>query len=288
MWPQTLKIRRPCCTGETIDIRGPYGTIGVILHLSFWRIKMRRVPFRCLIWTQPLFPGLEVQFFTTKDGDLVPVQRGIIRKPVKDRTASFWELIIGPGKVWKEKDKTEDYKGWDKAAFPFSLVQSQEGEALIGLAYFYYKGKKVSNLYYQVSNDTAGGFIFWDVDFNMTAWGEVEMTYKPGKVKKEKDLEKAYKKEVANRLPMKPLSELGEAVDGLGGDVDPNHALTMAMVVDNATKMPPSTNRWRIAKAPARAASLGSDRAKISALRIPIAVHSTPIPKNIATQMSSI
>jgi hypothetical protein len=192
-----------------------------------------------------LFPGLEVQFFTTKDGDLVPVERGIIRRPVKDRTASFWELIIGPGKVWKEKakkkdkkkqgkkDKTEDYSGWNKAAFPFSLVQSQEGEALIGLAYFYYKGKKVSNLYYQVSNDTAGGFIFWDVDFNMTAWGEVEMTYKSGKVKKEKDLEKAYKKEVASRLPIKPLSELGEDVAGLGGDVDPNHALTMAMVVDD-------------------------------------------------------
>lgn len=189
-----------------------------------------------------LFPGLEVQFFTTKDGDLVPVQRGIIRRPVKDRTASFWELIIGPGKVWQEKadkkkkgkkGKNDEWKGWDKAAFPFSLVQSQEGEALIGLAYFYYKGKKVSNLYYQVSNDTAGGFIFWDVDFNMTAWGEAKMTYKPGKIKKEKDLEKAYKKEVANRLKMKPLSDLGEDVAGLGGDVDPNHALTMAMVVDD-------------------------------------------------------
>jgi hypothetical protein len=187
-----------------------------------------------------LFPGLEVQFFTTKDGDLVPVQRGIIRRPVKDRTESFWELIIGPGKVWQEKAdknkkvKADDWKGWDKAAFPFSLVQSQEGEALIGLAYFYYKGEEVSNLYYQVSNDTAGGFIFWDVDFNMTAWGEVEMTYTPGKIKKEKDLQKAYKKEVANRLPMRPLSELGEDVAGLGGDVDPDNALAMAMVVDNA------------------------------------------------------
>jgi hypothetical protein len=195
-----------------------------------------------------LFPGLEIQFFTTKDGDLVPVERGIIRRRVKDRTASFWELIIGPGKVWQEKgkkkdkkkkgkkgrkDKEDEWKGWDKAAFPFSLVQSQEGEALIGLAYFYYKDKKVSNLYYQVSNDTAGGFIFWDPDFNMTAWGEVKMTYKPGKIKKEKDLEKVYEKEVANRLALKPLSNLGEDVDGLGGDVDPNHALTMAMVVDD-------------------------------------------------------
>ncbi|MCP4623064.1 MAG: hypothetical protein GY850_05980 [bacterium] len=129
--------------------------------------------------------------------------------------------------------------GWDKAAFPFSLVQSQEGEALIGLAYFYYRGKKVSNLYYQVSNDTAGGFIFWGADFNMTAWGEVKMTYKSGKVKKTKDLEKAYKTEVANRLALKPLSELGEDVAGLGGDVNHDNVLTMTMVVDDAIYQSP-------------------------------------------------
>jgi hypothetical protein len=181
-----------------------------------------------------LFPGLEVQFFTTKEGDLVPVQRGIIRKPVKDRTASFWEIIVGPGKVWKDnKNKEKKWKGWNKAAFPFSLVQSQEGEALLGLAFFYYKGKKVSKLYFQVSNDTAGGFIFWDVDFNMEAWGEVDIAYTPRTIANKKALRKAFKKEVANRLPMKPLSELGEDVAGLGGDVDPNHALTMAMVVDD-------------------------------------------------------
>ena len=73
-----------------------------------------------------LFPGLKAQFFTTKDGDLVPVERGIIRTPVKDRTASFWELIISPGKVWKDnQNKDPKWYGWNKAAFPFSLVQSQ-------------------------------------------------------------------------------------------------------------------------------------------------------------------
>jgi hypothetical protein len=181
-----------------------------------------------------LFPGLEVQFFTTKEGDLVPVQRGIIRKPVIDRTESFWEIIVGPGKAWKDnKNKDERWKGWNKAAFPFSFVQSQEGEALIGLAFFYYKGHEVSKLYFQVSNDTAGGFIFWDVDFNMSAWGEVDIAFTPNTIPNLKDLREAFKEEVANHFPMKPLSDLGEDVDGLGGDVDPNHALTMAMVVND-------------------------------------------------------
>ncbi len=180
-----------------------------------------------------LFPGLEVEFFTTENGDLVPVQRGIIRKPIKDRTESFWELIVGPGKVWKVADKVEKWKGWNKAAFPFSLVQSQEGEALLGLGFFYYQGKKVSKLFFQVSNDTAGGFIFWDDEWNVTGWGEAEIAFAAGTIKNESALQKAFKKEVANRLPMKPLPELGSDVLGVGGDVDQNNVLTMAMVKDN-------------------------------------------------------
>ena len=182
-----------------------------------------------------LFPGLEVQFFTTREGDLVPVQRGIIRRPVKDRTASFWELIIGPGKTWKDnKNRPNKWKGWNTAAFPFSLVQSQEGEALIGLAFFHYKGRKVSPLHFQVSNDSAGGFIFWDVDFNMTAWGKAELSYTPHTVKDLKALRTAYEIEADHQFPMYPLSDLGDAVSGMGGDVDQDNVLTMAMLVDGA------------------------------------------------------
>jgi len=181
-----------------------------------------------------LFPGLQAQFFTTKDGDLVPVQRGIIRRPVKDRTASFWELIISPGQVWKDnKNKDVKWHGWNKAAFPFSLVQSQEGEALIGLAFFYYRGNKVSDLYLQVGNDSAGGFIFWDADFDMTAWAQVGMDYEQHTVRHEHGLQEAFKRELAGRWPMRPLSELGDAVAGMGAGVNKNNVLSMAMVVDD-------------------------------------------------------
>ena len=184
-----------------------------------------------------LFPGLEVEFFTTDDGDLVPIQRSIIRKPVIDRTESFWEIIVGPGKVWQDnKNQEKRWKGWNKAAFPFSLVQSQEGQALLGLAFFYYKDSEVSKLYFQVSNDAGGGFIFWDDYWNMTAWGEADITYTPGTIKKEKAIMKAFKREVANRLPMKPLSELGDDVSGMGAGISQKNVqknvLTMAMVVD--------------------------------------------------------
>lgn len=182
-----------------------------------------------------LFPGLQAQFFTTKDGDLVPVQRGVIRRPVVDRTASFWELILSPGRVWKEtRGAPPMYKGWNKAAFPFSLVQSQEGEALLGLACFYYRGRDVSPLFVQVSTDSGGGFIFWDVDFDMAGWAEVPMAWAKNTVPpaRLRDLRSAYAREVATRWPQRPLSELGGAVAGMGGDVDQANVLTMAMVVD--------------------------------------------------------
>lgn len=181
-----------------------------------------------------LFPGLEVQFFSDDDGNLIPVQHGIIRRPVRDRTKSFWEIIVGPGKVWNPRDdKTKKkWRGWNKAAFPFSLVQSYEGEALLGLAFFYYKGDKVSKLYFQVSNDTAGGFIFWDDKWNMTAWGTADLAYTPRTFENETELQEAFANEVANRFPMKPLSEFGEDVTEMGGDVSKENVLTMGIVKD--------------------------------------------------------
>lgn len=182
-----------------------------------------------------LFPGLQAQFFTTEEGDLVPVQRGIIRRPVVDRTASFWELILGPGRVWKDAKSTDPkWNNWNKAAFPFSLVQSQEGEALLGLAFFYYREGDVSPLHIQVSTDSGGGFIFWDVDFDMSGWAKVPMGWDKDSVSPSevRALRAAYAQEMAARWPQRPLSELGDAVAGMGGDVDQANVLTMAMAVD--------------------------------------------------------
>ena len=84
-----------------------------------------------------LFPGLTLNLVATDAGDLIPADRGIIRRPIAARTASFWEIIAGPGKTWSLTEGNR--AGWSKAAFPISLVQSQEGEAWLGLASFEYK-----------------------------------------------------------------------------------------------------------------------------------------------------
>jgi hypothetical protein len=97
-----------------------------------------------------LFPEAELRFFTV-DGDLVPATQEVIRAGSSGRGRSFWDLIVQPGKVWSEpKDGT-----WSRAAFPFALVNSLEGETHNGLATFAYRGREVTNLRFQIVQQTA-------------------------------------------------------------------------------------------------------------------------------------
>ena len=186
-----------------------------------------------------LFPGLEIDFYTSPDGDLVPVQRDIIRKPLKDRTASFWEIIASPGRVWAASAADGKYANWNKAAFPFSLVQSQEGEALIGLATFYYKDGKISDTKVQITSDAGGGFIFWDPDFDFTAWGQIPTAFTPDTVKDIEKLQAAYATEKANKLPTKPLSELSAEVVAAAGALDPKSTLSVAVMHEGVLYVDP-------------------------------------------------
>jgi hypothetical protein len=97
-----------------------------------------------------LFPAADLRFFTV-DGDLVPATQEVIRAGSSGRGRSFWDLIVQPGKVWSEpKDGP-----WSRAAFPFALVNSLEGETHNGLATFAYRGREVTNLRFQIVQQTA-------------------------------------------------------------------------------------------------------------------------------------
>ncbi|MCP4622719.1 MAG: hypothetical protein GY850_04210 [bacterium] len=182
-----------------------------------------------------LFPGLEVEFVATQYGDLIPVQRGIIRKPVAERTRSFWEIIIEPGKVWASTD--EGYEGWTKASFPFALVQSQEGETLIGLACFYYKGNEVSDMYIQTSCVTAGGFMFWAEGEQVETWAQVPIAYTPGTVADPDAVAAAFDQELENRIPIRPLTKIS-AFDDVTSAA-PENDLTIAFLTNGTLYVRP-------------------------------------------------
>ncbi|HEX3848143.1 MAG TPA: serine hydrolase [Steroidobacteraceae bacterium] len=101
-----------------------------------------------------LFPGVEIAFFTDS-GDLVPVTQDVIRHGSAGRGRSFWDVLVQPGRVWS---KPAD-EGWSRAAFPFALVNSIEGETHNGLATFLYRGSKVSNLRFQIVQQTSPFYI---------------------------------------------------------------------------------------------------------------------------------
>jgi len=101
-----------------------------------------------------LFPGAALAFFTDR-GDLVPFTQEVIRVGSVQRGSSFWDIIVQPGRVWSESQD----RGWSRAAFPFALMNSIEGETHNGIATFLYKGRQVSDVRFQIVQQTAPYYI---------------------------------------------------------------------------------------------------------------------------------
>jgi hypothetical protein len=181
-----------------------------------------------------LFPGLPLDLVISEEGDVIPAERGLIRVPVAKRTASFWEFIAGPGRAWTIED------GWSRATFPLSLTQSYEGEAWLGLASFDYREGEVTPLRVQFSSVSAGGFIFWDPDFDVNAWAEVPITVAPLAVDPSQ-VTAAFAAERADTVPVVPLAELGEGFTKAAAGLDPTETLALAVLKDGTLFMNPVT-----------------------------------------------
>jgi hypothetical protein len=120
-----------------------------------------------------LFPGVAISFFTD-EGDLVPFTQDVIRYASHQQGRSYWDIIVQPGRVWSEPDDG----GWSRATFPFALVNSIEGETHNGLATFLYKDGRVSNLRFQIVQQTAPYYIKDDfVAAGLVAAGLVAATF---------------------------------------------------------------------------------------------------------------
>ena len=162
-----------------------------------------------------LFPAVAISFFT-ENGDLVPVTQDIIRAGSLPGTHSFWDIIVQPGRVWSLPQDG----GWSRAAFPFALMNSIEGETHNGLATFLYKGGQVSKLRFQIVQQTAP---FYVTD-HFSAAGLAPLAFAPGSV--DPLAEAAYKASLNDAIPIGDWRSLEQrvgkaALEGFDGDMNP-------------------------------------------------------------------
>src|SRR3984957_438287 len=152
-----------------------------------------------------LFPGVAISFFTDK-GDLVPFTEDVIRSGSANRGRSYWDIIVQPGRVWSQPDDS----GWSRAGFPFALVNSIEGETHNGLATFLYKDGRVSNLRFQIVQQTAPFYIKDD----FVAAGLVSATFAPVATDQLSALKRGYE---ADRADLVPIASWGQLAAKVGG-----------------------------------------------------------------------
>jgi CubicO group peptidase (beta-lactamase class C family) len=151
-----------------------------------------------------IFPAISIAFFT-EGGDLVPASQDVIRYGSTKEGRSYWDVIVQPGRVWSEPDDD----GWSRAAFPFALVHSIEGETHNGLATFLYNAEAVSNLHFQIVQQTSPYYI---VDF-FKAWGQVPTSYRPGGIDDLEMRKAAYAAERKDRQPIKRWDDLSAQIE---------------------------------------------------------------------------
>ena len=152
-----------------------------------------------------LFPGAALAFFTD-DGDLVPFTEDVIRIASARHGRSYWDLLVQPGRVWSEPGDG----GWSRGGFPLALVNSLEGETHNGLATFLYKDGQVSNLRFQIVQQTAP----YAIKAEFVAAGLVPAAFAPAATDRLESLKRAYEASRAGDVPMASWSNLAAKVGG--------------------------------------------------------------------------
>ena len=147
------------------------------------------------------FPGIDLTFFTV-GSDLVPITQDVIRSGTTSRSRSFWDVIVQPGKIWSEPGDG----AWSRAAFPFALVNSIEGESHNGIATFAYRGTQVSDVRFQIVQQTAPFLVTND----FTASGILIATFRQAAIPNIASQVRRYEAARAHEVRFRPWTDLVE------------------------------------------------------------------------------
>ncbi|MCB9421744.1 MAG: serine hydrolase [Ardenticatenaceae bacterium] len=179
------------------------------------------------------FPGFEAEFFTY-DNYLVPANREIMSS-TGDK--SRWRIILSPGRVWLEPGD----EGWSRASFPFVMTSRTSNDAHNGLATFLYDDGRVSQFYFQITQETAA----WNRN---DYWGQTTPIYTPGPIADEAAQCDQFAAELAAQVPIRPWSDLESQVDGdllaaFNGGLEPEDISAAGLIIDGVIYLQPSVTR---------------------------------------------
>ena len=136
-------------------------------------------------------PDIDLEF-TSCGRHLIPTQRGRL---VTDDL--YWDLIVQPGLTWS----TEEDHGMSRAAFPFALTFKVENCIQNGVMTFLYDEDSVSQVRYQITQETCPWHIF-------DLWGQSTATYIPGEPEQADQIREDFLVELEQRYPVQPLEQL--------------------------------------------------------------------------------
>jgi hypothetical protein len=173
--------------------------------------------------------------FVQVDGYLVPLRRGLI---IADHP--LWNYILEPGRAWQEPGDGD----YSRASFPFALVVKGGNAAFNGSMTFLYDEHTVSNVWYQVTQETT-------TYTRANLWGLLEAVYHPGPVAGSEQVRADFKAELAARLPVKPVQVLAEDYPGVdlsafGRGVTPEHMTWYGVVVNGVNYLGGCQTRFGI------------------------------------------
>ena len=123
-----------------------------------------------------------------------------------------WNLFVEPGRCWSETTDSGPAGTFSRCAVPFTLVGFDDwGHTSYGLLTFLYNSSLISNVRYQVVNETDE-----DVQFNM--WGQLSATYTAKKITNDLALANLEATTVQNQMQVKPFSALATDYPSAGID----------------------------------------------------------------------
>ena len=150
------------------------------------------------------FPAARIPFVSV-GRHLVPTTQNVIRVGSLPHTRSYWDILVQPGMRWTQPGD----HGWHRAAFPFELVNSIEGETHTGVALFLYRGHHVSPVRFQIVQQTSP----YLVTQYFSAWGTTRAALGP-RVPGARPARRTFVRAQDERLPHRPFSALRGRVSG--------------------------------------------------------------------------